>query len=306
MPADQYAPDPCAPDPYAADPYAGDPYAAAAASAARLAQLTGQPQHDVAVVLGSGWAAAADALGPCDSQIPFADLGLPTSTVPGHVPAVRSLRAGHLRVLVFLGRVHLYEGHSAATIVHGVRTAIAAGCRAVVLTNAAGGIRPGLRPGQPVLISDQLNLTGQSPLTGQPPPRGYPGRFADMSSLYSPRLRAVARTAVPDLAEAVYAGLAGPQYETPAEIRMLRTCGAGLVGMSTTLEAIAARHLGAEVLGISLVTNIAAGLSEQPLAHDEVVAAGQRAAGRVGALLAAVLPGTVPPATTTVVPAEAG
>jgi len=269
-----------------------DPYSAAAASAARLAELTGSARHDIAVVLGSGWAQAADAIGPAETQLAFADLGgFPAPTVPGHQPAVRSVRSGQLSVLVFLGRTHMYEGHSPATVVHGVRTAVAAGCRSIVLTNAADGIQERLAPGQPVLISDQLNLTGQSPLTGPPPPDGYPSRFTDLSELYSPRLRAVARAAAPDLAEAVYAGLAGPHYETPAEVRMLRGLGAGLVGMSTVLEAIAARHLGAEVLGISLVTNIAAGLSAERLDHAEVVAAGQRAAAGLGSLLASLLPG---------------
>jgi purine-nucleoside phosphorylase len=269
-----------------------DRYAAAAASAARLADLTGKPRHDVAVVLGSGWAPAADALGTADAEIAFADIGeLPAPTVPGHIPVLRSVRVGQLNVLVFLGRAHLYEGHPAGTVVHGVRTAMAAGCQTVVLTNAAGGIQDGLQPGQPVLISDQLNLTGTSPLTGPPPPDGYPSRFTDMTGLYSSRLRAVARMAAPDLPEAVYAGLAGPQYETPAEIRMLRGWGAGLVGMSTVLEAIAARHLGAQLLGISLVTNIAAGLSEQPIDHGAVVAAAERASAQLGGLLASILPG---------------
>ena len=270
----------------------GDPYAAAAASAARLAELTDRPRHDIAVVLGSGWALAADALGSASTQVPMADLGgFPEPTVPGHLAAVRSVSIGQQAALVFLGRAHLYEGHSPATVVHGVRTAIAAGCRTVVLTNAAGGIRDGLRPGQPVLISDQLNLTGRSPLTGPSPPAGYPSRFTDLTELYSARLREVARAAAPDLTEAVYAGLPGPHYETPAEIRMLRSCGAGLVGMSTVLEAIAARHLGAQVLGICLVTNIAAGLSAQPLDHEEVVAAGQRASAELGGLLASILAG---------------
>ncbi len=268
-----------------------DPYAAASVSAERLADATGKPRHDVAVVLGSGWAAAADAIGAPDKQIPFADLGeLPAPTVPGHLAVVRSIRLGGLDVLVFLGRTHLYEGHSPGTVVHGVRTAVAAGCQTVVLTNAAGGIASGLQPGQAVLISDHLNLTGQSPLSGPPPPAGFSPRFTDLTDLYSADLRAVARSAAPDLTEAVYAGLPGPHYETPAEIRMLRTAGAGLVGMSTVLEAIAARHLGARVLGISLVTNIAAGLSEQALDHGDVVAAGQQSAPRLGALLAAILP----------------
>jgi purine-nucleoside phosphorylase len=268
-----------------------DPYAAAAASAARLAQATGKPHHDIAVVLGSGWAAAADAIGSADAELAFADLGeLPAPTVPGHLAVVRSVRLGGRDALVFLGRTHLYEGHSPATVVHGVRTAIAAGCQTVVLTNAAGGIAAGLKPGQPVLISDHLNLTGQSPLSGPAPPDGYPQRFTDLTDLYSADLRAIARDVAPDLSEAVYAGLPGPHYETPAEVRMLRDAGAGLVGMSTVLEAIAARHLGARVLGISLVTNIAAGLSPQSLDHGEVVATGQQSAPQLGALLASMLP----------------
>jgi len=271
-----------------------DPYAAAAASAARLAERTGQDAHDAAVVLGSGWAQAADALGP-GTEVALADLGgFPPPTVPGHVPVVRSVRAGGLRVLVFLGRTHLYEGHPVATVVHGVRTAVAAGCRVIVLTNAAGGIRAGYRTGQPVLISDHLNLTGRSPLAGPPPPGGYPSRFTDLTDLYSRRLRALARDADPALAEGVYAALPGPHYETPAEIRMLRTLGADLVGMSTALEAIAARHLGAEVLAISLVTNLAAGLAPAELDHAEVTAAGQAAAARMGALLAGIVPGVLP------------
>jgi purine-nucleoside phosphorylase len=269
-----------------------DPYATAAASAATLAQLTGSPAHDAAVVLGSGWLPAADALGPAEAEIALADLGgFAQTTVPGHVPVVRSLVVGELRVLVFLGRTHLYEGHPVDAVVHGVRMAVAAGCRVVVLTNASGGIRAGLQPGQPVLISDHLNLTARSPLTGPPPPPGYPGRFTDLSDLYSARLRAVAQAADPALAQGVYAALPGPHYETPAEIRLLRTCGADLVGMSTALEAIAARHLGAEILGMSLVTNIAAGLSDQPLDHADVLATGQAAAARMGGLLAEILPG---------------
>jgi purine-nucleoside phosphorylase len=281
---------------------AADPYAVAAASAARLAELTGQPRHDVAVVLGSGWASAAAAIGTATAEVPVADLGgFPPPTVAGHAGVVRSVpvqgegqarapgEAGGVRALVFLGRAHLYEGHSPDTVVHGVRTAIAAGCRVVVLTNAAGGIS-GYPVGQPVLLRDHLNLTGRSPLAGPPPPDGYPGRFADLTEAYSARLRGLAQQAGQDLPEGVYAGLPGPHYETPAEIRMLRLFGADLVGMSTVLEAIAARHLGAEVLGISLVTNPAAGLGEADLNHAEVVAAGQAAADRMGALLAAVLP----------------
>jgi purine-nucleoside phosphorylase len=264
-----------------------DPYAVAAASAARLESLAGRP--DVAVVLGSGWALAADAIGATDAEVPLAELGgFPAPSVAGHTPTARVVRAGPLRVLVFLGRVHLYEGLPPATVVHGVRTAVSAGARVVVLTNAAGGIRPGLTVGQPVLISDHLNLTGKSPLTGPAPSVGQ--RFVDLTDLYSPRLRALARDADPNLAEGVYAMLPGPHYETPAEITMLGRLGADLVGMSTGLEAIAARQLGAEVLGISLVTNLAAGLAGHGLSHTEVVEAGRSSASRMGALLAGILP----------------
>jgi purine-nucleoside phosphorylase len=267
------------------------PFARAEASAGTLRKLAGAPGFDVAVVLGSGWKAAADAIGGYEREVPLADLGgFPAPTVAGHTPAVRYLIKGDLRVLLFLGRVHLYEGHDPATVVHGVRTAVAAGCRAVVLTNSSGGIRADYAVGQPVLISDHLNLTGRSPLAGPPPPREYPERFTDLTDLYSARLRALAREADPTLAEGIYAALPGPHYETPAEIRMLRTCGADMVGMSTALEAIAARHLGAEVLAISLVTNPAAGLAAEPLDHGEVLAAAQASAARVGQLLGSVLP----------------
>ena len=268
-----------------------DPYELASASAVRLAEVTGT-RFDVAVVLGSGWMAAADAIGATEHEISLADLGgFAEPTVGGHHGSVRYIKAEDgKRVLVFLGRVHLYEGHSPATVVHGVRTAIAAGCRTVVLTNASGGIRADLGVGQPVLISDHLNLTGQSPLSGPLAPDGYPSRFADLTALYSQRLRDLARSLDQSLAEGVYAALPGPHYETPAEIRMLRTLGADMVGMSTVLEAIAARHLGAEVLGVSLVTNPAAGLSPGPLDHADVLSAARASAARVGGLLAKLLP----------------
>ncbi len=270
---------------------AADPFARAEASAAAVMQLTGVPRFDAAVVLGSGWMAAASAIGEHEQEVPLAELGgFRAPTVAGHTPAVRYLVKGDLRILLFLGRVHLYEGNTPATVVHGIRTAVAAGCRAIVLTNAAGGIRPEYTVGQPVLVSDHLNLTGCSPLTGPPPRDGYPSRFTDLTDVYSARLRALAREEDPALADGVYAALPGPHYETPAEIRMLRALGADLVGMSTALEAIAARHLGAEVLAISLVTNPAAGLSAEPLDHAEVLAAVRASATRVGALLSAILP----------------
>jgi purine-nucleoside phosphorylase len=265
-----------------------DPFAQAAASAAALDRLTGANGFDVAVVLGSGWLAAADAIGVPEAEISTADLGgFAQPTVKGHTPSVRYIRKGHLRVLLYLGRVHLYEGHHPHAVVHGVRTAIAAGCRTIVLTNAAGAINAGYAVGQPVLISDHINLTGRSPLAG-PLPEHVPSRFTDLTETYSRRLRDLARQLDPTLAEGVYAAVPGPHYETPAEVRMLRTAGADLVGMSTALEAIAARHLGAEVLGISIASNPAAGLSPEPLDHRDVLAATEGSAARVGELLAAL------------------
>ncbi len=192
-------------------------------------------------------------------------------------------------MLIFRGRVHLYEGHGAHTVVHGVRTAILAGCRAVLLTNACGSINPDYGPGTPVLLRDHLNLTGQSPLAGPPPPEPYPIRFVDLTEAYSARLRALAMSIDPSLGEGVYAQFPGPMYETPAEVNMARILGADLVGMSTALETIAARHLGAEVMALALVTNLAAGLQGKPLDHGEVVAEGAMAGDRLGRLLRTVI-----------------
>ncbi|KAA1026143.1 purine-nucleoside phosphorylase [Pseudonocardia sp. EV170527-09] len=255
-----------------------DPTARAHDAAAELARRTGTDTHDVAVVLGSGWRPAADVLGTPDAEVPMAELpGFVAPSAVGHGGTARSLRIGDTRVLVLLGRTHLYEGHGMDPVVHGVRTAAAAGVRTVVLTNAAGGITEGLSVGQPVLIADHLNLLARSPLQG--------AHFVDLTDAYSPRLRAAARELDPSLVEGVYAGLPGPHFETPAEIRMLRTLGADLVGMSTVAETIAARAAGLEVAGISLVTNLAAGLSGQPLNHQEVLDAGAAAATRMGSLL---------------------
>jgi purine-nucleoside phosphorylase len=267
-----------------------DPFAAAAASAEALRKRCGTDTFDVAVVLGSGWAAAADAIGDPEVEVPLTELaGFQQPSVKGHTPSVRYIKKGQRHILLYLGRIHLYEGHDAHTVVHGVRSAIAAGCRAVVLTNAAGGIDPGYAVGQPVLISDHLNLTGRSPLWG-PLPATAPSRFTDLTEAYSRRLRTLARELDPTLAEGVYAGLPGPQFETPAEIRMLAGAGAGLVGMSTVMETIAARHLGAEVLGISMVSNPAAGLSDEPINHQDVLTATAGSAASVGTLLAGLLP----------------
>lgn len=249
------------------------------AAARVIAERTGVDRHDVAVVLGSGWRPAADVFGTATAEIPMGELpGFLAPTVTGHGGTLRSVALGDRRALVMLGRTHKYEGHGVAQVVHGVRTAAAAGCRAVLLTNAAGGLRDGMSVGQPVLISDHLNLTATSPLVG--------AQFVDLTDLYSPRLRTLAREIDPSLTEGVYAGLPGPHFETPAEIRMLRTLGADLVGMSTVLEAIAARAAGVEVFGLSLVTNLAAGITGEPLNHEEVLAAGLAAAERMGSLLA--------------------
>jgi purine-nucleoside phosphorylase len=259
-----------------------DPAAEASAAAAVLADLTGIASHDVAIVLGSGWVPAIDALGPASADLPVTDLpGFLPPSVEGHAGRIRSVAVGGRRVLAFLGRTHLYEGRGVEPVVHNVRVAAAAGCRVVVLTNACGGLRAGLSVGDAVLISDHLNLTWRSPLLGP--------RFVDLSDVYSARLRRLVREIDPSIAEGVYAMFPGPQYETPAEVRMAGVLGADLVGMSTVLEAVAARAEGCEVLGISLVTNLAAGLGD-PLDHEEVLAVGRAAATRMGTLLGQVIP----------------
>jgi len=259
-----------------------DPGELARRAARVIAERTGIGRHDVAVVLGSGWSPAAAALGTPAAVLPQAELpGFTPPSAIGHTGELLSVPVGARRALVLVGRVHAYEGHDLRHVVHAVRTACAAGARVVVLTNAAGGVRLDLAVGQPVLISDHLNLTARSPLVG--------AQFVDLTDAYSPRLRRLAREADPELAEGVYAGLPGPHFETPAEIRMLRVLGADLVGMSTVHETIAARAAGAEVLGVSLVTNPAAGISGEPLNHAEVLAAGTASASRVGALLADII-----------------
>ncbi|KQP27323.1 purine-nucleoside phosphorylase [Aeromicrobium sp. Leaf272] len=255
----------------------------ARAAAEALADRTDGATHDVALVMGSGWLPAADALGTPDHEIALADLpGFSAPAVAGHGGTVRSVKIGERRALVFLGRTHFYEGKGVAAVVHGVRTAAAAGVRTVVLTNGCGGLDPSWTPGTPVLISDHINLTATSPIEG--------ANFVDLTDLYSARLRALCREVDPSLDEGVYVQFPGPHYETPAEIAMVRAIGGTLVGMSTTLEAIAAREAGMEVLGLSLVTNLAAGISGEPLNHEEVLEAGKAAASRMGALLADVIP----------------
>jgi purine-nucleoside phosphorylase len=260
-----------------------DPFAVAELGAARLRRLTGVDRHDVALVLGSGWSAAADLLGETVAEVPAPVVaGFSAPAVAGHVGTIRSIRLADGRHVLVLGaRTHLYEGAGVRRVVHGIRTAAAAGARVVVLTNGAGGIEESWSPGTPVLIADHINLTATSPLEG--------ATFVDLTDLYSSRLRAIAREVDPTLAEGVYVQFPGPHYETPAEVQMAKRIGGDLVGMSTALEAIAARHAGLEVLGLSLVTNHAAGISATPLSHTEVIEAGEAAGGRISRLLADIV-----------------
>ena len=258
-------------------------------AADQLAQLTGVDHHDIALVLGSGWLPAVEALssgdgGELTAEIATTDLpGFSAAAVAGHSGRIRSVRSGDRQLLVFLSRTHYYEGKGVAAVVHPVRTAAAAGCRAIVLTNGCGGLNLAWSPGTPVLIRDHINLTARSPIEG--------AHFVDLTDLYSSRLRTMCREIDPSLDEGVYVQFPGPHYETPAEIEMVRRIGGDLVGMSTTLEAIAAREAGLEVLGISLVTNLAAGISGEPLDHAEVLEAGKAAASRMGDLLTRIVPG---------------
>ena len=271
------------PTPDLTDP-STDPMDVARAAAAVIAERTGAERHDVALVLGSGWGQTADRVGRTVAEVDNTEVpGFAKAAVAGHSGTIRSVEIGDTgrRALVFGTRTHFYEGRGVRAVVHGVRTAAAAGCSMVVLTNGCGGLREEWSPGTPVLISDHINLTATSPLEG--------ATFVDLTDLYSPRARAVAREVDPSLQEGVYVQFRGPHYETPAEVRMARTLGGDLVGMSTTLEAIAARHVGLEVLGISLVTNPAAGIGGTPLSHEEVIEAGQDAAERCGSLLAAIV-----------------
>lgn len=262
-----------------------DPTSLAREAAADIARRTGVDHHDVAVVLGSGWGPASDLIGNTVAEVHLSDVpGFSAPSAVGHSGLLRSVRinGSERRALVMLGRTHLYEGRGAAAVAHGVRTAAAAGCRIVVLTNGAGSLNADWPPGTPVLIRDHINLSGHTPLRG--------ATFIDLTDLYSARLRQRCQAVEPELVEGVYVQLHGPQFETPAEISMLRVMGGDLVGMSTAIEAIAAREAGLEVLGISLVTNLAAGMSGQPLSHHDVLDTGRASAQSMGSLLARVLP----------------
>lgn len=218
-------------------------------------------------------------------EVPFADVPLwPTPHVAGHGGSLLVGQVGSLRVACLTGRVHLYEGWQPNEVVRAVRTLRSLGCARFLLTNAAGGIGDDMAAGDLMLLKDHLNLTGQSPLVG-PHVAAFGPRFPDQTAVYSPRLRALLLSVGMRLRSGVYAGLLGPSYETPAEVRMLRHLGADAVGMSTVHEAMALNAMGAEVAGLSLITNLAAGISESPLSHQEVVHAGKQAAATLEQLV---------------------
>ncbi|MFB4350398.1 purine-nucleoside phosphorylase [Microbacterium sp. CR_7] len=264
------------------DPNA-NPFEVAAAAAADIARLTGVEKHDIALTLGSGWGKAADIIGETVATIPATEVtGFSKPALEGHVGTLRSIRTPDGKnVLVIGARTHYYEGLGVRRVVHSVRTAAATGARIMVLTNGAGGVRETWKPGQPVLISDHINLTADSPLEG--------ATFIDLTDLYSSRLRDIARSVDPSLDEGVYTQFRGPHYETPAEVQMAKHIGGHIVGMSTALEAIAAREAGMEILGFSLITNLAAGIQKTPLSHAEVIEAGREAEPVISALLARVV-----------------
>jgi purine-nucleoside phosphorylase len=265
------------------DDPAADPFEVAAEAASDIARITGVERHDIALTLGSGWGRAAELIGETTATFPATEVtGFSAPALEGHVGTLRSVLTPRGRhVLVIGARTHFYEGHGTRRVVHSVRTAAASGARTMVLTNGAGGIRHTWKPGQPVLISDHINLTGGSPLEG--------ATFIDLTDLYSMRLRDLARTIDPTLDEGVYCQFHGPQYETPAEVQMVKSFGGHIVGMSTALEAIAARQAGMEVLGFSLITNMAAGIQTSPLSHAEVLQAGRDAEPVISSLLARVI-----------------
>jgi purine-nucleoside phosphorylase len=260
-----------------------DPFEIATEAAAQIAEKTGVVRHDIALTLGSGWAKAADLIGETTATIPAAEItGFSTPALAGHVGTLRSVQLPNGKHALVIGaRTHYYEGHGVRRVVHSVRTAAAAGATTMILTNGAGGIRETWTPGTPVLISDHINLTADSPLEG--------ATFIDLTDLYSARLRAIAREVDPSLDEGVYTQFRGPHYETPAEVQMAKTIGGHIVGMSTALEAIAARQAGMEVLGMSLITNLAAGIQKTPLSHAEVIEAGRAAEPVISALLASIV-----------------
>lgn len=252
-------------------------------AAAAIADRTGVGRHDIALVLGSGWSGAADLLGEQVAEVPAGEIpGFASHAIPGHHATLRSFRTDTGKTVLVLGaRTHFYQVRDASKVVHAVRAAAAAGCTQIVLTNGCGSTRPEHGPGSVVLIADHINFTGATPLEG--------ATFVDLTDLYSARLRDVARSIDASLPDGVYIQFPGPQYETPAEVRMASIWGANLIGMSTALEAIAARAAGMEILGLSLVTNLAAGIGGSALDHQEVIDAGTQAGPRISRLLAEIV-----------------
>ena len=257
-----------------------DPRDVAQLAAKFIAEETEVKHHDICITLGSGWAKAAELLGSPRAILSAEKApGFFGSGVPGHSGVISSIEMPNgKRVLVIGARSHYYEGRGVRAVVHPIRTAAACGAEIMILTNGAGGIKDEWSPGQPVLISDHINLTATSPLEG--------ATFIDLTDLYSRRLRDLARKVDPTLDEGVYVQFRGPHYETPAEVQMAKAMGGHIVGMSTGLEAIAAREAGMEVLGLSLITNLAAGISPHPLSHQEVIDSGKAAEPVISKLLA--------------------
>ena len=252
-------------------------------SARFLKNASGFSSYDFGIVLGSGWGRSAELIGEKIAEHHAREVpGFTEPAVSGHPGKIASvLIRNNKRALVIGARTHFYEGKGVQAVAHSVRVAAACGAKTVILTNGAGGIKEHWKSGTPVLISDHINLTGATPLEG--------ANFVDLTDLYSKRLRDIARSVEPTLDEGVYVQFRGPQYETPAEVQMAKAMGGHIVGMSTALEAIAAREAGMEVLGLSLITNLAAGISPHPLSHQEVIDAGKQAEPVISKLLADIV-----------------
>lgn len=260
-----------------------DSFGLAKLAANYITEKTKIAKYDIAIIVGSGWGDVTKNLGSSTHHLEsYLVPGFNKPTVEGHKGNISCvITANNKRILVISARCHFYEQKDAQKVAHGVRTAAALGVETIILTNGCGSVNPNFIPGTPVLISDHINLTGTSPIVG--------ANFVDLTDLYSPRIRNIVKQLVPNIAEGVYVQLAGPNYETPAEIRMAKIIGGDLVGMSTALEAIAAREANLEVFGISLVTNLAAGISSTALSHQEVLEVGLEAQNKTSAMLANIV-----------------
>lgn len=266
------------------DTYEQDPTVLALEAATVIREHSGIEEYDIALVLGSGWGGAAELIGETIDEVPAWQVpGFHAPAVAGHGATMRTIKVAESgkTALVLGSRTHYYEGKGLRAVAHGVRTAQALGAKTMVLTNGCGGLNPDWSPGQVVLIRDHINLTGRSPVEG--------ANFIDLTDLYSQKLRDLAHSVDASLPEGVYVQFPGPHYETPAEVQMAKIIGGDLAGMSTTLESIAAREAGMEVLGLSLMTNLAAGISPVPLSHEEVIEAGREAGPRIAKLLADIV-----------------